>query len=116
MDWGYYLESSSNKNELLTALFESSVIITLILEITCHYRRVFTQNLGKWVYDKWRKIQLHKMGDLREKINNNNNHVLISMTRIERFVRDCLENQKIRLAEFSSEGTIEIVLGMTRGP
>lgn len=56
------------------------------------------------------------MGDLREKINNNNNHVLISMTRIKRFVRDCLENQKIRLAEFSSEGTIEIVLGTTRGP
>lgn len=31
----YYLESSSNKKELLTALFESSVIRTLILEITC---------------------------------------------------------------------------------
>lgn len=29
-----YLESSSNKKELLTALLESSVIITLILEIT----------------------------------------------------------------------------------
>ena len=29
-----YLESSSNKKELLTALFESSVIKTLILEIT----------------------------------------------------------------------------------
>lgn len=31
----HYLESSSNKNELLTALFDSSIIITLILEITC---------------------------------------------------------------------------------
>jgi hypothetical protein len=30
----YYLESSSNKKELLKALFESSVIITLMLEIT----------------------------------------------------------------------------------
>lgn len=30
-----YLESSSNKNEVLTALFVFSVIITLIAEITC---------------------------------------------------------------------------------
>lgn len=29
-----YLESSSSKNELLSALFESSVIITLMLEMT----------------------------------------------------------------------------------
>lgn len=31
-----YLESSSNKKELLTALFESSVIRTLIFAITCN--------------------------------------------------------------------------------
>ena len=29
-----YLESSSNRKELLTALFESSVINTLILDMT----------------------------------------------------------------------------------
>lgn len=32
-----YLESSSNKKELLTALFESSVISTLIFAITYIY-------------------------------------------------------------------------------
>lgn len=31
----FYLELSSNKKELLTALFESSVISTLMLEMTC---------------------------------------------------------------------------------
>ena len=31
----YNLESSSSKKELLTALFESSVIRTLMLDITC---------------------------------------------------------------------------------
>lgn len=35
-----YLESSSSKKELLTALFEFSVIITLILEITCQKKGV----------------------------------------------------------------------------
>ena len=46
-----YLESSSNKKELLTALFESSVISTLIFAITYSYRRE---------RDRWYKYKLVK--------------------------------------------------------
>jgi hypothetical protein len=40
-----YLESSSNRNELLTALLESSVIITLMREITCKIREEFLYDI-----------------------------------------------------------------------
>lgn len=43
------LESSSNRKELLTALFESSVINTLMLEITCMrhaYAKLLWSNEG----------------------------------------------------------------------
>lgn len=41
-----YLESSSNKKELLTALLESSVIITLMLEITYVITEYIQKKIG----------------------------------------------------------------------
>lgn len=44
-----HLELSSNKNELLTALLESSVISTLMLEITCKMMNmVVVKNKNHW--------------------------------------------------------------------
>ena len=42
-----YLESSSNRKELLIALFESWVIITLILEITCRKWRTWRERVSR---------------------------------------------------------------------
>ncbi|KAL3850024.1 hypothetical protein ACJIZ3_011906 [Penstemon smallii] len=61
-----YLELSSKRNELLTALFESSVISTLMLEMTCNqgYRILrFFQNMF------FHEIDIDLLGLLREKNN-----------------------------------------------